>query len=58
MIAMFALGFVLLGAGLMLITTMGTNIKSAYNAFDILGTAFFIAGVFFISTGIAYWLGW
>jgi hypothetical protein len=58
MIAMFALGIVLLGAGIMLITTRGANVKDTYNAFDILGTAFFIAGVFFISTGIAYWLGW
>jgi formate-dependent nitrite reductase membrane component NrfD len=58
MIAMFALGIVLLGAGLMLISTMGANVKDTYNAVDILGAGFFIAGVFFISTGIAYWLGW
>jgi uncharacterized membrane protein YgdD (TMEM256/DUF423 family) len=53
MIAMFALGIVLFSGGIVLITNPnGTHVA------DIVGAAACISGVFFISTGIAYWLGW
>lgn len=53
MIAMFALGIILFCGGLTLIATPNSTRTT-----DIVGSASFIVGVFFISTGVAYWLGW
>jgi hypothetical protein len=58
MITMISLGIVLFCGGLMLIAMMGTNSKDTYNAADWFGSAFCIAGVFFLSTSLAFWLGW
>jgi hypothetical protein len=58
MTVFFLLGVIFFFFGWALSFAMGTRDKGTHNLADICGGISWLAGVFFTSTSVAYWLGW